>query len=158
MFLNVPRRLGRLIRIRRRKMQEKRRRDRFGERERERERTNTEVLEERVNQKGGNHHVKCFPEVQAKEEMTNTRYGDSEGFLDGSAVENWPPNAGDARDVSLIPGLGRFPWRRTQQPTAVFLPGESHGQKSLLGYSPYSRTELDTTEVTQHACTPGDSK
>ena len=28
-------------------------------------------------------------------------------------------------DLSLIPGLGRFPWRRAWQPTAVFLPGES---------------------------------
>ena len=33
-------------------------------------------------------------------------------------------------------------------PTPVFLPGESHGQKSLVGYSPWSCKELDTTEVT----------
>ena len=32
----------------------------------------------------------------------------------------------------------------------VFLPGESNGQKSLVGYSPLGRNELDTTEVTQH--------
>ena len=117
----------------------------MGERERKRERANTEVLEERVNQKGGKHHIRCFPEVKAKEEMTNTRYGDSEGFLGGSAVKNRPPNAGDARDVGSIPGLGRFPLRRTRQPTAVFLPGESHGQKSLSGYSPWDSKELDTT-------------
>lgn len=48
--------------------------------ERERERANTEVLEERVNQKGGKHHAKCFCEVKAKEETLNTRHSDSEGF------------------------------------------------------------------------------
>ena len=34
------------------------------------------------------------------------------GFLGGSVVKNLPASAGDARDTSLIPGLGRFPWRR----------------------------------------------
>ena len=42
-------------------------------------------------------------------------------------VKNSPTNVGDIRDVDLIPGLGRFPWRSTCQPTAVFLTGESHG-------------------------------
>ena len=37
-------------------------------------------------------------------------------------------------------------WRRKWQPTLVFLPGESHGRKSLVGYSPRGRKELDTTE------------
>ena len=117
-------------------------------RERERECANTEILEERVNQKGGKHHVKCFREFKAKEETLITRYGDSEGFPGGSVVKNPPPNAGHARDTGSVPGSGRFPWRRTWQPTAVFLPGEFHGQRSLLGYSPYSHTELDTTEAT----------
>ena len=45
-------------------------------------------------------------------------------------------------------GLGRSPWRRAWQPTPVFLPGESHGQRSLVGYSPWCRKELDTTEAT----------
>ena len=40
-------------------------------------------------------------------------------------VKSLPANAGDIRDVGLIPGLGRFPWRRAWQPTPVFLPGES---------------------------------
>ena len=31
--------------------------------------------------------------------------------------------------------VGKIPWRRTWQPTPVFLPGESHGQRSLVGYS-----------------------
>ena len=37
-------------------------------------------------------------------------------------------------------------WRRKWQPTPVFLPGESHGQRSLVGYSPWGRTESDMTE------------
>ena len=46
-----------------------------------------------------------------------------------------------------------IPWRRAQQPTPVFLPGESHGQRSLVGYSPWGCKQSDTTEATQHACT-----
>ena len=38
------------------------------------------------------------------------------------------------------------PWRRKWQPTPVFLPGEFHGQRSLVGYSPWGRKESDTTE------------
>ena len=37
-------------------------------------------------------------------------------------------------------------WRRKWQPTPVFLPGESHGRRSLVGCSPWGRTELDMTE------------
>ena len=37
-------------------------------------------------------------------------------------------------------------WRRKWQPTPVFLPGNSHGQRSLAGYSPWGRKESDTTE------------
>ena len=37
-------------------------------------------------------------------------------------------------------------WRRKWQPSPVFLPGESHGQRSLVGYSPWSRTESDMAE------------
>ena len=36
----------------------------------------------------------------------------------------------------MVPGSGRSPWRREWLPTPVFLPGESHGQRSLAGYSP----------------------
>ena len=38
------------------------------------------------------------------------------------------------------------PWRRKWQSTPVFFPGESHGQRSLVGYSPWGHKELDTTE------------
>ena len=46
------------------------------------------------------------------------------------------------------PWVRNIPWRRAWQPTPVFLPGESHGQRSLEGYSPRGRKELNTIEVT----------
>ena len=62
-------------------------------------------------------------------------------------VKNLPANAGNARDASLIPGSGRFPWRRKWQPAPVFMPEKSHEQRSLVGYSPWGHKELDTTEL-----------
>ena len=46
-----------------------------------------------------------------------------------------------------------FCWRRKWQPTPVFLPGESHGQRSLVGYSPWSHKEVDTTDQITHTHT-----
>ena len=45
------------------------------------------------------------------------------------------------------PWVGKIPWRRTWQSTLVFLPGESHGQRSLAGYSLWGGKESDTTEA-----------
>ena len=42
----------------------------------------------------------------------------------------------------------KIPWRRVWQPTPIFLPGKSHGQRSLAGYSPLGCKELDTMEAT----------
>ena len=49
-------------------------------------------------------------------------------------------------DLGSIPGLGWSPGRRAWKPTSVFLPGESHGQGSLVGCSPRGCNELDRTE------------
>jgi len=51
-------------------------------------------------------------------------------------VKNPPADARDLRNAGFIPGWGRVPWRREWQSTPVFLPGESHGHRSLVGYSP----------------------
>ena len=51
------------------------------------------------------------------------------------------------------PWVGNIPWRMAQQPTPVFLSGESYGQRSLAGCSSQGCTESNTTEVTQHTCT-----
>ena len=50
--------------------------------------------------------------------------------------------------LGFDPWVGKSPWRRAWQPTPIFLPGESHGQKSLAGYDPQSCKESDTTEAT----------
>ena len=52
------------------------------------------------------------------------------------------------RRCGFDPWVGKNPSRRAWQPTLIFLPGESLGQGSLAGYSPWGRTESDTTEVT----------
>ena len=66
----------------------------------------------------------------------------------GLEVKGPPANAGDMGDSGSIPGLGRkIPWRRAQQPTSVFLPGEFHKQGSLVGCNPQSHKELDTSKL-----------
>ena len=57
-------------------------------------------------------------------------------------------SACDAGDLGSIPGFGKIPWRREWQPTPVFLPGESHGQRNLAGYNPWGCKESDMTEET----------
>ena len=52
------------------------------------------------------------------------------------------------RVQSLHQDVRKLPWRRARQFTLVFLLGESHGQRSLVGYSPRGCKELNTTEVT----------
>jgi len=63
-------------------------------------------------------------------------------------VKNLPANVGDVRERSSIPGLGRSSGRREWQLTPVFLPRESHEQRSLMGYSLQGHTKSDTTEAT----------
>ena len=48
--------------------------------------------------------------------------------------------------MGSIPESGRFPGEGNWQLTPVFLPGESHRQRSLVGYSPWGHNESDTTE------------
>ena len=52
----------------------------------------------------------------------------------------------DVGDPGLIPGSGRSPGEKKRHPIPVFLPGEFHGQRSLVGYSPWGCKESDTTE------------
>ena len=65
---------------------------------------------------------------------------DALGFLGSSNSKESACNAGDN------PWIGKILWRRTWQPTPVFLLGEFHGQSSLEGYSPRGHKESDTTE------------
>ena len=83
--------------------------------------------------------------------MKSKRFGSSSEIV-LFAEENsspFPPHQGSKRrNRGVLAYLGRRKW----QPTQVFLPRESCGQRSLVGCCPWGRTELDTTEATQHAC------
>ena len=57
------------------------------------------------------------------------------------------------KNCRFNPWVGQIPWRRAWQPIPIFLPGESHGQRSLESYSPWGHRESDMTEATQHAPT-----
>ena len=65
-------------------------------------------------------------------------------------VKNLPADAGD---VKFDPLVRKIPWRRKWQPTPVFLPGKSHRQRSLVGYSPWGRKSESVSEVTQSCST-----
>ena len=80
-----------------------------------------------------------------------------------AAVEQEPPRASQGaqwertrlpgrrhKRCGLNPWVGKNPWRRARRLIPVFLPGESHGQRSLAGYSPWGCKESDTDEATQH--------
>ena len=69
--------------------------------------------------------------------------GFTKGFLGGSVNKESACNAGD---LGSIPGLRKIPCRRAWQSAPVFLPGESHGQRSLAGYSPWGHKVSETTE------------
>ena len=62
-------------------------------------------------------------------------------------VKKPPAKAGDMR-LKFDPWVRKIPWRRTWQPTPVFLLGESNGQRSLEGYSSWGCKELDMTKAT----------
>ena len=85
------------------------------------------------------------------------RWRDLQGGWSTGVVKNPPANAGDAGDAGSIPGSGRSPGGGNGNPlqhsffffsTPIFLPGESHGQRSLAGLSPWSHKGSDMAEVT----------
>jgi len=65
------------------------------------------------------------------------------GFPDDSDGKESVSSASRPR---FNPWVGKIPWRRKWQPTPVFLPGELHEQRSLVGYSPWHCKELDVTD------------
>ena len=78
---------------------------------------------------------------------------DHMGSPGGTVIKNPPAVQEICRRCRFNPWVGKVPWRRKWQPAPVFLPGKSHGQRSLAGYSPWGRTELDTTAVWMTATT-----
>ena len=68
------------------------------------------------------------------------------GYPHSSAGKDSACNAGDP---GSIPGSGKIPWRRKWQPTPVFLPGKSHGQRSLAGYIVHMFTRVRHDSATK---------
>ena len=78
-----------------------------------------------------------------------SRCAHGEGFPGGTSGKE---PACQCRRCGLRSCIGKIPWRRAWQPTPVFLPRESHGQRSLAGYSPWGCKELDKTQWQHVAC------
>ena len=78
--------------------------------------------------------------------QTQSIYG---GLAGGGGLPKWLTGK-ESTCQCRIPGfdswLRKVPWSRKWQPTTVFLPEKSPGQRSLVGYSPWGHKELDTTE------------
>ena len=66
------------------------------------------------------------------------------GFPDGASAKEHTCQCRRCQIFGLDPWVGEISWRWSWQPTPIFLPGESHGQKSLACYSPWGHTESDT--------------
>ena len=81
--------------------------------------------------------------------------GPSPDYLGFPGASEGKESACNAGAWGLIPGSGQFPWRREWLLTPVFLPGESHGQRSLVGYSPWGRKKLDMIEQLTLSTSPG---
>ena len=62
------------------------------------------------------------------------RHSSTPGFPCGASDQESTCNAG--KRCGFDPWTRKIPWRRAWQPTPVFMPGESHGQRSLVGYGP----------------------
>ena len=68
------------------------------------------------------------------------------GFPGGAGGKESACQCKRCKRHEIDPWVGKIPWRT--EPTPIFLPGESHGQRSLAGCSPWGLKESDTTEAT----------
>ena len=68
------------------------------------------------------------------------------GFLGGASGKEPACQCRRLEIGGFDPWVGKIPWRRKGQPSPVFLPGKSHGQRSLAGYSPWGPEVWDTAE------------
>ena len=64
----------------------------------------------------------------------------------GGASGKEPTHQWRRHKTGFYSWVGKIPWRRSWQPTSIFLPGEYYGQRSLVDYSPWDHKESDTTE------------
>ena len=66
-------------------------------------------------------------------------------------VKNPPGHCMKCKRPGFDPWVGKIPWRREWLPTPVFMPGEFHGQRNMVGYSPWGCKGSGTTEANKHA-------
>jgi len=88
--------------------------------------------------------MKCTIPVKTGEKGVNVRIGyEDMGFPGGTSGKEAACRR--QKRLGFDPWVGKIPWRRTWEPTPVFLPGESRGQRSLVGYGPQHHKKSDTT-------------
>ena len=73
-------------------------------------------------------------------------YPQEGGFPGGARGEEPTCQCRRPKRRRFVLWVGKIPWRRAGQPTPVFLPGKSHGQRNLAGYSPWGHKESETME------------
>ena len=71
-------------------------------------------------------------------------------FQSNSLVGQMVKNLSAMQETRFYPCVGKISWRRKWQPTPVFLPGKSHGWRSLVGYSSWGRKELEAFDCVDH--------
>ena len=89
--------------------------------------------------------VQCVCFMWGVDNLSGTAFWSCPG---GSVVKNLPTKCRRHKRCLFNPWIRKIPWKSERQPTPVFLPRESHGQRSLAGYSPWGCKESDTTEHT----------
>ena len=81
------------------------------------------------------------------------KYGSTQGFPDGTVGKESACQCRRCKRHRLDLWVGKITWRRKWQPSPVFLPGKSHGQRRLVGYSPWGCRRVGHNLATEHACT-----
>ena len=103
----------------------------------------------------GIHYFQCISFLRHGMRGKPFLYAEYEGRagVDLPFTLSWLPWWLLGRRPGFNPWVGEIPWRREWLPTPVFLLGESHGQRSLVGYSPWGYKESGTTEQLTHTHT-----
>ena len=102
------------------------------------------VLKTKTKIKGFEKRVICFFSAEFRDFPERVTF-----FFSGGASGNEPAcQCMRLKRCRFDPWVGKIPWRREWLPTPIFLPGESHGQRILVGYSPWNLTKSDMIEAT----------
>ena len=85
-----------------------------------------------------------------KDILLNEQAGHRTGFPSGTSGKESYCQCRRHKRHGFDPWVGKIPWRKKWQPTLVFLPTESQGQRALVGSSPWGHKESDMAEHAQH--------